>query len=240
MAQNSHKTVQGSADQAEISSGEILAPPLAREQDPTVEEIILEPLEEVESPARCAQNSHEPAPDRFRRKTQPRIVERSIDTIHVDSRYGSTLWKAGAFRRLVPRMDFLSEEGVRLVCSALRIRVSVIDGRHFAFGGMLSYTLAQQSLLTSRDITVELYEEVSDRDVFDAAVADQFILYALMRTNDEIDSSFVMMLVKAHEVRPEIFARNKKTLIESFGRSPRDFRSKFSRKKPIREAEDAA
>lgn len=240
MAQNSHNMVQGSADQAEISSGEILAPPLAREQDPTVEEIILTPPEGVESPARCAQNSDEPAPDRFRRKAQPRIVERPIDTIHVDSRYGSTLWRAGAFRRIVPRMNFLSEEGVRLVCGAIRIRVSIVDGKYFAFGGLLSYELACRSLSITRDIPVELYEEVSDRDVFDAALADQFILYALMRTNDEIDSSFLQKLVNAQKVRPEIFAQDKKTLIESFGQSPRNFRSKKSQKKPIKEAEDAA
>ena len=41
MAPSSHKTVSVSADQAELSSGQVLAPPLAREQDPTVEEVIL-------------------------------------------------------------------------------------------------------------------------------------------------------------------------------------------------------
>lgn len=111
MAQDSHRTVQGSADQAEISSGEILAPPLAREQDPTVEEIILTPPEDVESPARCAQNSDEPAPDRLRRKAQPRIVERPIDTIYLDSRYGSSLCKADILRKFIPRLNILSEEG---------------------------------------------------------------------------------------------------------------------------------
>ena len=240
MAPSSHKTVSGSADQAEVSSGEILTPPLAYEQDPTVDEIILVRPENVETQARAAQDRDEPAPDRFRRKAQPRIVERPIDTIHVDSRYGSTLWRAGAFRRIVPRMNFLSEEGVRLVCGAIRIRVSIVDGKYFAFGGLLSYELACRSLSITRDIPVELYEEVSDRDVFDAALADQFILYALMRTNDEIDTSFLQMLVNAQKERPEIFVHGKTKLIESFERSPRDFRSKQSKKKPIREAEDAA
>ena len=137
-------------------------------------------------------------------------------------------------------MNFLNEEGVRLVCSALRIRVSMIDGKYFAFGGLLSYALACQSLSISRDITIELYEEVSARDVFDAALVDQFILLALMQTNDQIDSSLLQMLVNVQKLRPEIFVQGKTKLIESFGRSPRNFRAKKSAKKPIREEEDAA
>lgn len=240
MAQDSHKTVQGSADQAEISPGEILAPPLAREQDPAVEEIILTPPEDVESAARCAQNSDEPAPDRLRRKAQPRIVERPIDTIYVDSRYGSSLCKADILRKFIPRLDLLSEEGVRQLCSALRIRVSMIDGRYFAFGGMLSFTLAHMYLSGRREITVELYDEVSDRDVLAAALLDQVILLALMQSNDQIETWQIAMLLNAQKQRPELFAQSKETLIESFGRSPRDFRSKSSKNKPIREAEDAA
>jgi hypothetical protein len=240
VAQDSHRTVQGSADRAELSYGEIPAPPLAREQDPTVEEIILTPPDDVESAARCAQNSDEPAPDRLRRKAQPRIVERPIDTIYVDSRYGSSLGKADILRKFIPRLNILSEEGVRQLCSALRIRVSMIDGRYFAFGGMLSFTLAHMYLSGTREIAVELYDEVSDRDVLAAALLDQVILLALMQSNDQIETWQIAMLLNAQKQRPELFAQNKKTLIESFGRSPRDFRSKFSRKKPIREAEDAA
>jgi hypothetical protein len=242
VAQNSHKTVQGSADQAEISSGEILTPPLAREQDPTVEEIILVRSEnsKPETEVHDAQTADDPAPDRLRRKAQPSIVERPIDTIYLDSRYGSLLCKAEAFRRVIPRLNILSEEGVRQLCSALRIRVSMIDGRYFAFGGMLSFTLAHMYLSGSREITVELYDEVSDRDVLAAAFFDQVILLALMQSNDQIETWQIAMLLNAQKQRPEIFAQDKKTLIESFGRSPRDFRSKFSRKKPIREAEDAA
>lgn len=240
MAQDSHRTVQGSADRAEVSSGEILAPPLAREQDPTVEEIILTPPEDVESAARCAQNSDEPAPDRLRKNAQPRIVKHSIDTIYLDSRYGSSLCKANILRKFIPRLNILTEEGVRQLCGAYRIRVSKIDGHYFAFGGILSFTLAQMYLSGPREILVELYDEVSDSDVLVAAFFDQIILRALMQSNDQIETWQIETLLNAQKQRPELFAQNKKTLIESFGRSPRDFRSKFSRKKPIREAEDAA
>ena len=242
MAQSSHKTAQGSADQAEISSGEILTQPLAREQDPTVEEIILVRSENFkpETEVHDAQTADPPAPDQLRRNAQPRIVERSIDTIYLDSRYGSLLCKADSFRRVIPRLNILSEEGVRELCSAYRIRVSKIDGNYFAFGGILSYTLAHMYLSGSRFITVELYDEVSDRDVLAAAFFDQVILLALMQSNDQIETWQIANLLNAQKQLPEIFVQNKKSLIESFGRAPRDFRAKFSRKKPIRESEDAA
>ncbi len=240
MAEFSHNTEMGDSEGSEASPRGILPPPLPCEKDPTVEEIILTRPENLESQAHDAQDSGGSSPHRSRKATQPRFVERSIDTIHVDSRYGSSLWEAGAFYRIVPRLNFLNEEGVRLVCSALRIRVSMIDGKYFAFGGLLSYALACQSLSISRDITIELYEEVSARDVFDAALVDQFILLALMQTNDQIDSSLLQMLVNVQKLRPEIFVQGKTKLIESFGRSPRNFRAKKSAKKPIREEEDAA
>lgn len=116
----------------------------------------------------------------------------------------------------------------------------MIDGRYFAFGGMLSFRLAHMYLSGTREIAVELYDEVSDRDVLAAALLDQVILLALMQSNDQIETCQIAMLLNAQKQRPELFAQNKKTLIESFGRSPRDFRSKQSKKKPIREAEDAA
>lgn len=242
MAPSSHKTVQGSADQAETSAGEILTPPLAREQDPTVEEIVLVRSEnsKPETEVHDAQTADQSAPDRVRRNAQPRIVERPIDTIYLDSRYGSLLCKAEALRRFIPRLNILSEEGVRELCSAHRIRVSKIDGSYFAFGGILSFTLAHMFLSGSRDIEVELYEEVSDRDVLTAAFFDQVILFALMLSNDQIETWHIANLLNAQKQLPEIFAQNKKSLIESFGRAPRDFRSKLSRKKPIRESEDAA
>ena len=240
MAPSSHKSVSGSADQAEVSSGEILTPPLACEQDPTVEEITLARPENVETQARAAQDRDEPAPDRLRRKAQPKIVERPIDMIYLDSRYGSSLCKADILRKFIPRLNILSEEGVRQLCGAYRIRVSMIDGRYFAFGGMLSFTLAHMYLSGSREIAVELYDEVSDRDVLAAAFFDQVILLALMQSNDQIETWQIAMLLNAQKQRPEMFARDKKTLIESFGQSPRNFRSKKSQKKPIKEEEDAA
>lgn len=237
MAQTRHKTVTGRPQGADASTGGILTPALPCEKDPTVEEIILTPPDNLELHAHDAQDGEGRSPHRA---AQPRFVERSIDTIHVDPRYGSSLWKAGAFFRIIPRLNFLNEKGVRLVCNAFRIKVSLIDGKYFAFGGLLSHTLAYQCLSISRYITVELYDQVSAQDVFDAALVDQFILLALMQKTDQIDSSLVQMLVKVQKLRPEIFVQGKTKLIESFDRSPRNFRAKKSAKKPIRREEDAA
>lgn len=240
MAHASRKTVTGRPQGANASPGEILTPTLPCEKDLTVEEIILTPPDNLESQVHDVQDSGGASPHRSPKAAQPRFVERSIDTIHVDPRYGFSLWEAGAFYRFIPRLDLLTEEGVRRVCSALRIRVSMIDGKCFAFGGLLSYALAFHSLSIKREITVELYEQVSAQDVFDAALIDQFILLALMQTNEQIDSPLLQMLVNVQKQRPEIFLQGKTKLIESFGRSPRNFRAKKSAKKPIRGEEDAA
>jgi hypothetical protein len=239
VAQSSHNTETENPEGAEACPGEILT--TAPEGEQTVEEIILTQPTNTASSASDGQFSEGSGTPRSRKRPEPIFIERSIDEVHVDSRYGRSLWEAGFVKRLLPRMSLLSEEGVRILCKAFPIRVSVIDGKYYTFGGMLSYDLARHCLGGSRRISVLRYEEVSEGEVLDAALFDQIILSLLMLTNDQADSWLIDELLMVLRLRPEIFAHpGKAKLIADFGRSSRNFRSKKSAKKPIRGEEDAA
>lgn len=241
MAQSSHNTEIRHPAGAEASLGEILTPAPSCEGEQTVEEITLTRPADAELAASDAQIINKSSKHRSHQGPVPRYVEHSIDDIHVDSRYGSSLWASRVIRRPLLRMNLLNEEGVRLLCRALPIRISVIEGRYYAFGGMLSYELARNCLQLSRQIHVLCYEEVSEREVLDAALVDQIILPALQLVNDQVDSSLIDRLLTVQWLRPEIFMRrSKQKLVEDFGRSPRNFRGKNSSKKSIKKVGDAA